>query len=112
MHVMIDLCLVIAADRRWCVEQSRQQVFFDVVDLGCVALKTEQHILDVRVSQLQELAFHHRNRIAIAGNHDRIAGRNHRFQDQGSDTLDQLPVIGMRCQKILIADVFPNQQSS
>ena len=107
---MIDFRLVIAADRRWCVKQSCQQVFLDVVDFGCVSLKTEQHVLDVRISQLQELAFHHRSRIAIACYHDRIAGRNHCLKDQRGDAFDQFPVIGMRCQKILIANVFTDQQ--
>ena len=55
---MIDFRPVIAADGGRRVEQHRQQVFFDVCNLGRVLQEAFHHVLQMRKIQLQELALH------------------------------------------------------
>ena len=73
-HIVINFCLVVSVHGGRCIEKCCQQVFPDILHLGRVLPQTMQHILDVRIVQLQESAPDDFRRIAAAGDQDLIPG--------------------------------------
>lgn len=68
---------IVAIDGGRDVIQSREQIFFDVVDIGGILPYSVQRILEAGAAQLQEPGFDYLCRIVVLGNADRLhAGTN------------------------------------
>lgn len=73
----MNLCSVIAVNRRIGIEQGCKKVFLDVYNLCRVFLEAIHNILDVKLVQLEHPAFHKFCRELAAGNQNCFTGTKH-----------------------------------
>ena len=81
LHIVVDFHRVIGLNCRWGIKQRSKKIFFDIPDLCRTCLQAVQHIFDVPVSQLQELASDDFRRVAIARNQDILRPAKDHLQD-------------------------------
>ena len=68
IHIVIDLCLIIAAHGTGGIEQSGKQVFLDVSHFGGVLVQTLKHILDMQTVDPEQLELYRGSRVGVTGN--------------------------------------------
>ena len=106
---MVHQGRIVAVNGGQGIIKGSQQIFLDVADIGGVFPHTVQHILDVRIVQLQKPGFDHFRRIVVPSNADCLPSGTDGVHHELHQLVQTVTVHALVLYEDVIFDVLQNQ---